>query len=82
MFIDFRERERESETLMWETNIDWLPPILTPTEDQTRNRGMCPDYRSYPQPFGVQDNAPTNQATQPGLYTLNIFPFYLSIILQ
>ena len=37
------------------------------TKDQTRNPGMCPDWGLNLQPFGVQDDAPTNWATQPGL---------------
>ena len=48
MFIDFGERgggwrkrregerETERETLMWEGNIDWLPPFCAPPGDQTR----------------------------------------------
>ena len=71
MFIDFRETEwggaREREPVMWERNIDWLPPIRAPTRDWTWNLGMCPDQESNPQPFGVQDDTPTNRATQPGL---------------
>ena len=43
----FREREREiekkRETLMWEKNIDWLPPICALTRHQTCNLGICPD---------------------------------------
>ena len=37
MFIDFRDRGREGERktiLMWERNINWLPPIWSPTRDQ------------------------------------------------
>ena len=48
---------------MWEGNIDWLPPIRTPTRDQTCNLGICPDWDSNPQPFGVKDEAPTNWTT-------------------
>ena len=33
MFIDLRERE----TSMWERSIDPLPPMHTPTGDQTHN---------------------------------------------
>ena len=78
MFIDFGERgggwrkrregerETERETLMWEGNIDWLPPICTSTGDQTHNLGMCPDWGSDLQPFGVWDHAPTNSATSQG----------------
>ena len=37
------EGERERQTVMWERNINSLPPIGTPTKDQTHNLGMCPD---------------------------------------
>ena len=55
MLIDFRERRRERarerETLMWERNINGLPPVHTPTGDQTSNLGMCPDQELNPQCF-------------------------------
>ena len=66
MFIDFREKGRERETLMWEKNINPLPPIRTPTGDWTCNLGMCPDQDSDPWSFGVWDDASTNWATLPG----------------
>ena len=67
MFIDFRERGRGRER-----NIDvrekrllcYLPYALT--RDQTLNLGMFPNQKLNPQPFGVQENAPTNWATWPG----------------
>ena len=64
MFIDFRGKRMGG----WEgeRNIDQLPPIRTPTGDQTHNLGMCPDQESNPQAFGVQDSAPMHWATQPG----------------
>ena len=43
-----------------EKNIYQLPPIHTSTGDQTHNLDMCPDWEFDPQPFGVQDNTPTN----------------------
>ena len=55
MFYRFeREKEREErerETNMsvsseWETNIDWLPPVLT--RDGTCNLGVCSDWKSKP----------------------------------
>ena len=64
MFIDFREKRSDSETLLWERNISSLPPVLGPTGDHTL--GMCPGWESHPQPFGVWNNAPTNWATWPG----------------
>ena len=64
-----RGREREKKTLMWETNIDLLPPACTMTGDWTWNPGMCSDWGSNPKPlFGMQDNASTNWATCPGLH--------------
>ena len=36
----------------------------------THNPGMCPDGGLNLQPFGVQNNAPTNWATQPGRHKL------------
>ena len=41
--------ERKTETSLWERNIDQLPPVCTPTGDQTHNLGMCPDQGSDPQ---------------------------------
>ena len=46
MFIGFRERGREgreSHTLMWERNINQLPPGLALTGDQTRILGISPN---------------------------------------
>ena len=37
MLIDFRERGRRKETLMWEKNIDWLPPVCALTRDRTHS---------------------------------------------
>ena len=34
-----------------------------PTEDWTCNPGICPDQELNPQPFGAQDDTPTNQDT-------------------
>ena len=52
---------------MWERNISWLPPLRTPTRDRTCYLGMCPDWGSNLQTFGVWDDAPINWATWPGL---------------
>ena len=62
-----RERERERDTMMWERNINLLPPVHTLTRDATHKPGMCPDSESNQQPFSAQNNAPTNWAMQPGL---------------
>ena len=48
---------------MGEKNVDWLPPVHTPTRDQTCSQGMCTDWESNWRP---RDDAPTNWATQPG----------------
>ena len=73
MFVDFREREEgtekhqyETETSMWERNTDWLPPVSASAGDWTRNLGICLDQGSNPQPFGAQDDTPTNWAPWPG----------------
>ena len=42
------ERERESETSMWETNIDWLRPTSAWTRDRTCNPGKCLDQELNP----------------------------------
>ena len=64
MFIDFRERGRgwgeTGETMMSVRNMDQWPPTNALTGDRTHNLGVCPDRRSNPQPFTIQENAPTN----------------------
>ena len=63
--------------LIWEVgerNINWLPPIRTPTGDQTCNLSMCLDQESNPQPFSLWDDAPTNWTTPP---RPNVPPFKL-----
>ena len=66
------ERERES-------NIDWLPPGGALTRDGTHNLGMYPDLGLNPQPFSVQDDAPTNAATPPGLHPILKYILWSSI---
>ena len=51
-FFFFNQCERE-------TSIGCLL-VFTPTEDQTCNLGICPDWESNPRPFGPWNNAPTN----------------------
>ena len=56
MLIDFRERgrekERETETSMWERNSYQLPPAHAATRDQTRNLGTWPElYSKVATPF-------------------------------
>ena len=70
MFIDLRERgwerererEREREKIIHvtERNIDWLPPVPSPTRDRNHNLVMCPEWGSNPQPFGLWNDASTN----------------------
>ena len=70
------ERERERER-------DWLH-ICTPTRDWTQNLGMCPDWESNLQPFGVRDDAPTNWDTLASVrrcFFLFIIIFSVSIIM-
>ena len=70
MFIDFREGKREQgggrETVVWERNTDWLPPVHALTRDQTHHLGTCSDGEPILQPFGAWDAAATNRATWPG----------------
>ena len=51
MIENLAERERE---------FYWLPLVGSSTGDQTCNLGMCPDWESNPQHFGVWNNTPTN----------------------
>ena len=37
-----------------------VAPVHALTMDQTHNLGMCSDWESNPQPFGVLDDTPTN----------------------
>ena len=41
-----RGEEKRRDTLMWERNIDQLPPVYTLTGDQTCNLDMCPNRGS------------------------------------
>ena len=52
-FVLERERERER-------NINQFPLVRTLTGDLTCSLGMCPDQGWNPQPFGAQDDSPTN----------------------
>ena len=58
--VDIRDEGRNRETSMLERNINQLPPVCAPTGDQPCNVGMFPDPGLNPQPFGTQDDAPTN----------------------
>ena len=59
MLIDFRDKGQEGEregNIKVKRNIDWLPLLCVQTRDQTSNLGMCPNYESNPQPFGLWDD--------------------------
>ena len=58
-------RGGEKNTDVRKTSIICLPHT-PPTGAQTQNVGMCPDQESKLQPFGVQEDHPTNWGTQPG----------------
>ena len=47
-------------------NISWLTFIHTPTRDQTRNPGMCPDQEWNQRPFILRDNAQLTEPYQSG----------------
>ena len=47
-------RLRERGTRMWERNVDWLPPICTPSGDRTCNLGICPEQGSSKPPLGAE----------------------------
>ena len=53
LFVE-RWEGREEEK---ERDIDLLPLTHTPTQDQTRNQGICPDQESNRWPFALQDDA-------------------------
>ena len=51
---------RERETLMWERNINELPPVYGPPWDGIHNLDMCPEWELNPWPSN-------KRATWPGL---------------
>ena len=55
-----KERERERETNVDVRNIHLLTPMCAPAQSRTHNLGMCSDLGFNLQPFGVQDDAPTD----------------------
>ena len=64
-----REGERERNTHVREKQ---LPLTGRLTGDRNHNPGMRPDQGSSWQPFGLQDDAPTNSATQARAHLANI----------
>ena len=75
--MDFRKRgrggEREREKHIDVRKKHWL----VASHMHAIEPGMCPDWESNPQPFGVQDDAPTNWATWPGLFIFKILSCFL-----
>ena len=69
MFIGFLEREErgERETLMWQRNVDQLPPAGTLTGDRTRTLGMCLWPGTNLETFGTRDDAPAHRTPGQGL---------------
>lgn len=55
-------RERDRQTLIWERNIDRLPPRHTPKGESNQKPGYVPWPKSNPPPFSVRDDAPTKWA--------------------
>ena len=82
LLISERGKEKERETLMWERNIDQLPPMRALTGDQTCNLGMCPDWELNLQPFGVWDNNPTNWANLLGQANCLLKEWSVSIVIR
>ena len=58
-----RERKKKRETSMWERNINWLPPVCTPTRDQPCNLGIYAPTGDQTHNFLVYKMTPTNWAT-------------------
>ena len=65
---------------MSERSINWLPLVCTLTGNWTHNLDMCLDWESNLQPFGLQDDAPTNWAI-PAREFLLLFVCFLKILL-
>ena len=61
----FRGEGKEKER---ERNINvQLPLMHPPTRDLAHNPGMCPDWESNQQPFGLQGHPQSTEPHQPGL---------------
>ena len=54
---------------------------MPPTGDLTCNPGMCPDWESNQQPFGLQAGAHSTEPHQPGLY-LTYFTLHNALKVQ
>ena len=57
------EREGEKHQCVVDSN-------MPPTGDLDHNPGMCPDWDSHQQPFGLQAGAQSTGPHQPGLISL------------
>ena len=70
LFIYFLERGEGKEEER-ERNISVRLPLMSPpTRDLAHNPGMCPDWESNLQPFGLQTCAQSTELYQPGLSPL------------
>ena len=59
--LDGREGETEGEK-----HQCVVAPYVPPTGDLAHNPGMCPDWESNQQPFGLQSGAQPNEPHWPG----------------
>ena len=59
----FLEKERERNTCKRNRSVDSPKP---PTGDLARNPGMCPNWESSWQPFGLQADTQSTEPHQPG----------------
>ena len=72
MYIDLRKREMERGREREKNNVRAkhrsVASYTCPDQGSNPSLLMCPDQESNLQPFGVQDDAPTNWATSRALY--------------
>ena len=61
-------------------NTIWLPPICTPTRDQTWNPGMYPTWESNQQHFALWDNAQSIEPHGSGGGCFFVFFFFFKIL--
>ena len=72
--LSLKEEGERDQNIDVRRNINRLSPVRSLTGDRTSNLQMCPDWGLNPQPFGVQDNAPTELPTHPpGLMCVCVF---------
>ena len=67
LFIYFKERGMEGER-EGEKHQCVVASHVSPTGDLDRNPGMCPDWESNRQPFGLQASTQSTEPHQPGHY--------------